>query len=154
MESQSQLISPVGTVARCPFRDGPSTLDFLLAELSRAGSPALDLALDLRSAVLARADPEHCVRLGLQLRQALDGTHYLAFYRVRLWLQRVIFVQVRGQRGEPWSTFSLPLNSARVAEIENACCAAWALEEPHRSLEWAQMRFVFRPLEQPATVTA
>lgn len=150
MESQFQTThSPLGltaTPSRCPFHDGPATLDALLAELAASqASVALDLALDLRSALMERQDAEGCVALALRLRRTLDGAHYLAFYRVRQWLQRVIVVQVRGWRGDDWMTLSLPLNSARLDEIENACRAAWALARELEPTEWTQVRFAFRP---------
>lgn len=116
----------------------------LLAELGSDERDALDLALDLRSALKARQDAEGCVRLALALRHALDGRHHLAFYRVRLWLQRTIVVQVRAWRGAEWCSYALPLNSARIDEIENACRAAWALGAAGGDPAWAQVRFGFR----------
>ena len=101
------------------------------------------MALDLRTA-LARHEAADCVRLALRLRHSLDGSHYLAFYRVRQWLQRVIGIQIRAGRGAAWTTFPLPLNSARVDEIENACLAAWGADRDPAELDWAQLRFVFR----------
>jgi hypothetical protein len=147
MESQfhpSHALS--ATPSRCPFHDGPATLDALLAELATGNSPdALDLALDLRCALVERIDADACVALALRLRRTLNGAHYLAFYRVRLWMQRVIAVQVRGWRGDDWTTFDLPLNSARTDEIENACRSAWAIAREIEPTEWTQVRFVFRP---------
>lgn len=149
MESQFHPSLPVVAAAavpsRCPFHDGPATLDALLAELSGRNAEALDVALDLRSAWMRRRDAGSCVRLALRLRHALNGSHYLAFYRVRQWLQRVIVVQVRPWRGAAWQTFPLPLNSARLDEIENACRSAWLQDHPHADA-WGsllQTRFVF-----------
>lgn len=129
---------------RCPFFDGPLSLDLLLAELGADEAQALDLALDLRSAIAAMAHAGTCIDLALRLRRALDGRHYLAFYRVRLWLQRLIEVQARAWRGDDWKGYPLPLNSARVDEIENACRSAWAAETPYGDPQWAQVRFAFR----------
>jgi hypothetical protein len=146
MESQfhTQPDLSVSKHARCPFHDGPATLDGLLAELDHHAHPeALDAALDLRTA-FARREAADCVRLALRLRHTLDGSHYLAFYRVRQWLQRVIGIQIRAGRGAAWTTFPLPLNSARVDEIENACLAAWGADRDPAELDWAQLRFVFR----------
>lgn len=130
---------------RCPFFSGPLSLDLLLAELGPDETNALDLALDLRGAIAARSDASACVDLALRLRRALDGGHYLAFYRVRLWLQRLIVVQVRAWRGDEWKSYPLPLNSARVDEIENACRSSWAAETIYGDPHWAQVRFAFHP---------
>jgi len=124
--------------------DGPLSLDLLLAELGPDETDALDLALDLRGAIAARADAGGCVALLLRLRHALDGRHYLAFYRVRLWLHRLVVVQVRAWRGDTWKSYPLPLNSARIDEIENACLSAWAADTLGGDPHWAQVRFAFR----------
>src|SRR5690606_16387342 len=130
MESQSQATPQnhhvdTAKLVCCPFFDGPLSLDLLLGELGTEDAQALDLALDLRSTIAAGADAGACVDLALRLRRALDGRHYLAFYRVRLWLQRLIVVQVRAWRGDDWKSYPLPLNSARIDEIKNACCSTW-----------------------------
>ncbi len=157
-EMESQFHSaPTFSPARCPFHDGPATLDALLAELTPAEIDALDLALDLRSAIAVERDAGAAVQTALRLRHALDGTHYLAFYRVRQWLQRIIVAQVRAWRGAEWRTYALPLNSARREEIENACLAAWSTENPGLDVESAQVRFAFastKPAQRdPLTVT-
>lgn len=158
MESQSHttmaFASPPGTASRCPFHDGPLTLDALLAELGAGNANTLDLALDLRHGLARREDAETCVQLALQLRHALRDAHYLAFYRVRLWLRRIVAVQVRARRDSRWSSFPLPLNSARLEEIENACIAAWAVENPQCSTGLIQVRFVFRAPVGKAEVPA
>ena len=154
MESQSQpTFHSASAKPRpvCPFFDGPLSLDLLLAELGPDEAEALDLGLDLRSALAARVDAEACVRLALELRRTLDGAHYLAFYRVRLWLQRLIQVNVRAWRGDAWKGYGLPLNSARVDEIENVCRCAWATETPWGDPQWAQVRFDFRETESLAS---
>jgi hypothetical protein len=152
MESQFhhplELRAAFAAPARCPFHDGPATLDGLLAELGPDESDALDAALDLRSAVAAGQDAAACVALALRLRHALDGAHYLAFYRVRQWLQRVIAVQVRAWRGAEWMTVRLPLNSARLGEIQNACVAEWSRQHPDVPADLAQVRFVFLTRER------
>ncbi|MBK8478889.1 MAG: hypothetical protein IPL39_22160 [Opitutaceae bacterium] len=107
----------------CPFHDGPQTLDLLLADL-RHGAPGLvDLALELRSAMTARADADRCIDLLLTLRARLDGRHHLAFYRVRTWLRRNIVAEVRPDRATPWRTCDLPLDCARYDELMNRCLA-------------------------------
>ncbi len=107
----------------CPFHDGPQTLDLLLADLRNDAPGLVDLALELRSAMTARADADRCIDLLLTLRARLDGRHHLAFYRVRTWLRRNIVAEVRPDRATPWRTCDLPLDCARYDELINRCLA-------------------------------
>jgi hypothetical protein len=97
----------------CPFRDGPLALDALLAELSRAregeddaaNDAALDLALELRHAFHATHDAAVCAALAHALCRTLGERHYLALYRVRLWLSRALAVERRAHRGTAWERY-------------------------------------------------
>lgn len=146
MESQSHatpFTSPPKE-SRCPFLDGPLTLDGLLAELGTGDAAAFDVALDLRGAMVAGLDARECVALALRLRRALDGRHYLAFYRVRRWLSRTIELQARPWRGESWRRYALPLDCARLDEVENTAVARLASELGcDQPLSLAQVRFAF-----------
>lgn len=107
----------------CPFHDGPQTLDLLLGELRHDAPALVDLALELRSAMTAAADADHCIHLLLALRASLAGRHHLACYRVRTWVQRRIFAEVRPDRASPWVRCALPLDCARYEELRNRCLA-------------------------------
>lgn len=127
---------------RCPFHDGPETLDGLLAEVHPSENALLDAALDLRHALSRRDDAETVLVQLFRLRRLLDGRHYLAFYRLRCWLQRLIVVQARAHRGEPWQTFPLPLNGARLDEVIDSALAR--LTAPGCEVPGcAHVRFVF-----------
>lgn len=116
--------SPATTERVCPFREGRETVDMLLAEI-RDGEQ-LDAVLDLRSLIDAREDAGACVAQLFRVRGLLDGRHYLAFYRVRCWMRRLIVARVRPDRRTPWTTLQLPLGSARLNEVINTCLAATA----------------------------
>lgn len=133
---------------RCPFHDGPETLDLLMAEVLAAGQnwergDILDTALDLRHSMQLRRDAGQCVALLCRLRSQLDGRHYLAFYRVRCWMRRSLAVESSAGRNEPWVRHELPLDCARPDEVEHQCLAGhWPAQEDH-ALNAARVRFVF-----------
>lgn len=113
----------------CPFHDGPQTVDLLLAELRQEPTALVDLALELRHALTARTDAEHCIRLLFLLRQHLEGRHHLAFYRLRCWVRRLLVAEVRPDRTTPWRSCPLPLDCARYDELRNRCLASLAAGE-------------------------
>ena len=147
-ETSGAALAP-GEPAACPFHDGPRTLDLLLAELCREPVDLLDLALELRSEMAARADAERCLRLLFELRARLDGRRHLALYRVRRWLRRSIRVELRSGPSAAWQVRPLPAGCARLDELVNSCLASLALD----SEDWpflAQVRFVFVAVPQDA----
>ena len=128
----------------CPFHDGAVTLDLLLAELDARDTATFDAALDLRSRLAEGRDAEACLAKLFRLRALLDGRHYLAFYRVRRWVQRRLVAQVRGARNEPWQTRELPLDAARLDELTNSCLAPLADALTGELPFGARVRFAFR----------
>lgn len=132
------------TVSLCPFHDGAATLDGLLAEIDARDTATFDAALDLRSLLADGRDAEACLATLFHLRALLDGRHYLAFYRVRRWVQRRLVAQTRAARNEPWRTRELPLDAARLDELTNSCLAALAAESSGELPFGARVRFAFR----------
>lgn len=146
--SHSTLTSNVPSVTggtRCPLREGPLTLDALLADLGRDRdeAEALDLALDLRYAYLVTRDAAACAEFALKLGRALGERHYLAHFRVRLWLTRALALEIRGHRGETWNRYALPLIPAPGQSTEEVCLKRWTQEHSGRSTALAQVRYVF-----------
>jgi hypothetical protein len=139
--STASSCPPTTSVELCPFHDGPETLDGLLAEISPRENELLDAALDLRQLITQREDAEAVLAQLFRLRGLLDGRHYLAFYRLRCWLQRLILVQARAYRGEVWQTFLLPLDGARIDEIIDSTLAR--LVDGPDVIPGAHVRFVF-----------
>lgn len=137
---------PVATTSAmvCPFHDGAATLDLLLAELDPREVALFDAVLDLRSLLESSADPAACLTQLFRVRRILGDRHYLAFYRVRCWARRVLRIEVRASRTQPWITRELPLNSARLDELVNASLAAVA-DADGVIPESAHVRFAFAP---------
>jgi hypothetical protein len=70
-------------------------IDKLLAEPQGVTGEDVDLLLDFRSLLRTRREAEKALRAFCELRRRLECRHYLAFYRLRLWLQHHIQVEVR-----------------------------------------------------------
>ncbi len=130
----------------CPFHDGPETLDALLGAIDPSESRLLDALLDLRALIRAGEDAEACLSQALRVRQLLDGRHYLAFYRLRHWLRRVIVAEARCNPTEPWQAFPLPLDCGRIDEVVNGCSAQLLGER--LACAGIELRFVFLGSEQ------
>jgi hypothetical protein len=118
--------SAASRVARCPFHDGATTLDLLLAELNPLERDLFDAVLDLRSLCTARNDALACLEQFFHVRSLLGDRHYLAFYRVRCWAQRTFVVSTRSCRQADWASQRLPLDCARFDELLNTALAALA----------------------------
>lgn len=129
----------------CPLRESGVTLDALLAEIGSSGGVALDLALDLRSALQARSDAGMCAELALRLKRVLGERHYLAMYRVRVWLVQALAIEVRAHRGDDWTRYSLPLHSrfSHGEQLEHECVMRWVQDRSGRQAANAQLRYVF-----------
>jgi hypothetical protein len=151
VSSSPHTASPVLGGAACPLREGAPTLDTLLAALggdSEAGA-ALDLALELRYAFHVTRDAGTCAALAQQLGGALGESHYLAFYRVRLWLGRALVVEIRAHRGDTWTRFPLSPVCNGPESLECACLRQWAREAPGRCAALAQVRHMFADAVRP-----
>ena len=137
-------VPALSALARCPFHDGVATLDLLLAELDAGDTALFDAALDLRTLCAAGSDAAACVHQLFRVRALLDERHYLAFYRVRCWARRHLWIEVRASRGSAWLKYELPLNGARLDEVINAAIATLATRNGTVPAS-AHVRFVLAP---------
>lgn len=86
----------------------------ILSDLLGAGAiqdgGKCDQLLDLHSCLRRRVDAEESLRLFCELRSWLEDENYLAFYRLRQWLQKHIFAEFEftERQGSPGSR-QLPL---------------------------------------------
>lgn len=142
-------------VTGCALRESALTLDALLAEIGPHGGVALDVALDLRCALHARVDATLCVELALRLRRTLGEQHYLAFYRVRMWLVHVLALEVRGPAESQWTRYSLPLHTRgtrHTEHLEHELVQRWAHDRLGRCAAAARVRYVFAATDCAAGV--
>lgn len=142
--SSPRNASPALPAARCPFHDGPATLDLFLAELDPRETELFDAALDLRLLFASGTDAAACVAQLFHVRELLGSRHYLAFYRVRCCAHRTLRLEARASRGAPWLRTDLPLDGARLDEVVNSALARLA-DARGEIPTTAHVRFSFAP---------
>src|SRR5687767_4531087 len=98
------------TVLLCPFHNGVTTLDLLLAELDPREQELFDAVLDLRFLAGDAHDAMACVEQLFRVRALLGERYYLAFFRVRCWARQALEIQVRASRHHVWQSQALPLD--------------------------------------------
>lgn len=70
-------------------------IDQLLARTVSVRGEDADLLLDLRSWIRRREDAESALRTFCELRRRLEQREYLAFFRLRRWLENHLVAEVR-----------------------------------------------------------
>ncbi len=70
-------------------------IDELLARTESVRGEDADLLLDLRSWIRRRVDAESTLRTFCELRRRLEHREYLAFFRLRRWLENHLIAEVR-----------------------------------------------------------
>ncbi len=116
----------------------------LLAEPGAVTSEEADSLLDLYQLLKCRRDAEASLRLFCQLRRRLEPRHYLAFYRLRRWLENQVVVQAYPDKNAPPVVAPVRLNLYCVEAVRRQCLCA-ALEQGH-SPNGSRLKFAFRPL--------
>lgn len=80
-----------------------------------------DLLLDLHQLVKGRGDAEATLRTFSELRRRLERRHYLAFYRLRRWLEAHVVAEVRGTPGDGGVDLPLRLDFYCVEAVRRGC---------------------------------
>ncbi len=78
----------------CEFNCALQVVDGLLQAQGSVRGEEMDALLDLRWLLHRHQDAEEAVRLFCRLRQMMEHRHYLAFYRLRRWLENHVEVQI------------------------------------------------------------
>jgi len=117
-------------------------IDSLLRERQGVSGEQVDALLDLRFLLRHGDDAEVILKVFCQLRLAMEANHYLAFYRLRRWLENHIEAQVRLCRGRPETTVSLKLDRFCLEAVRSQCLRA-ALQ-PGQPLLAPRVRFALR----------
>jgi hypothetical protein len=100
-------------------------MDELLSTPHAINGDEMDLLLDFRSLVRARSDAETTLRLFCELRRRLEQRHYLAFYRLRRWLEQQLIAQISSLSTHVHTQVSLRLNFYCMEAIRRqSLCAA------------------------------
>jgi hypothetical protein len=81
--------------AACRERCALEVIDDLLATPGAVTGEQMDRLLDLRWQLRSRADAEAALRIFCELRLGMESRHYLAFFRIRRWIENHLVAAVR-----------------------------------------------------------
>ncbi len=126
--------------------------ELLRAPRNRVSGEEVDLLLDLRWHLRRRTEAEAALRLFCDLRIRLENRHYLAFFRLRRWLEKQLVASVRVCPAAEERTLPVKLDHYCVEAVRRVCLCA-SLE--YGSIMLApKLRFGFRPVEAAAPLVA
>ena len=81
--------------ATCRWRCALEVIDELLGQPGAVSGDEVDHLLDLRWQLRRGVDAEHVLRLFSDLRLRMEQRHYLAFFRIRRWLENHVVASVQ-----------------------------------------------------------
>ena len=140
------------TPATCRERCGHEIVDVLLHEQADKDPALIDALLDLKFALTHRTDAEEILAVFCDLRQRLERRYYLAFYRLRRWLENQLVAHVSPGRGYPARSFPLVLKSKTVQGVTQLVRDTARETDPvFISTETLRIDFAFRT---PATTAS
>ena len=130
--------------SQCRRRCALEVIDELLSQPGAISGAEADRLLDLRWKLSRREDAEATLRLFCELRLTLEQRHYLAFFRIRRWLENHLLASVQPcQAAEPHLA-PVKLDYFCVEAIRRAClCVVLA---QGTVLFAPRLRFAFRAL--------
>lgn len=109
----------------CWLRRSLDVIDELLSTPGAVSRDEMDSLLDFRSLLRAREDAEAVVRQFCALRLRLERRHYLAFYRLRRWLEHHVIGEVRACPAAPAVRVRFRLENYCAEAVRRSClCAA------------------------------
>ena len=125
----------------CRLKCSLEVVDELLATPEAVSGDEADLLLDFRSLLRAHNDAEGTLRLFSDLRRRLEQRHYLAFYRLRRWLENQIKAEVWNEDPGRARQVPLRLEFYCVEAIRRSCLCAALQQEI--ALPTARLRFIY-----------
>lgn len=81
--------------ATCRWRCALEVIDELLSQRRAVSGEEVDHLLDLRWQLRQRTNAEQALRLFADLRLRMEHRHYLAFFRIRRWLENHLVASVQ-----------------------------------------------------------
>ena len=136
----------MGCVAEtCRWRCALEVIDELLrGDRETVRGEEADLLLDLRWQLRQRTEAETVLRLFCDLRRRMERRHYLAFFRIRRWLENHVVAVARVCPAGETREVPVKLNYYCVEAVRRAClCASLGREAVMLA---PRLGFVFRPL--------
>jgi hypothetical protein len=121
----NSTIVPECVPATCHWRCALEVIDELLSERGAVSGEEADHLLDLRWQIRQGNDAEAVLRIFCDLRLRMEQRHYLAFFRIRRWLENHLTASVQVcPAAEPHFT-QIKLDRYCVEAIRRVClCAA------------------------------
>lgn len=138
---QQSICADACSVGTCHPKCSLEVVDELLSTPGAVKGEEVDLLLDFRSLLRARQDAEATLRVFCDLRRRLEQHHYLAFYRLRRWLENQIVAEARSLESGEIALVPLRLNFYCVEAVRRQCLCA-ALQQIVR-LSMPRLRFSF-----------
>ena len=133
----------------CRFRCAMEVIDDLLAEPGAVSGEEMDQLLDLRWHLRHRTDADASLRLFCEVRRRMEHRHYLAFFRIRRWMENHLLAEVRPCPAAEPRFVSVKLDHYCVEALRRIClCSALG---PGTVLLVPRLRFTFRPQVAPVT---
>lgn len=130
--------------AFCQWRCALEVIDELLGARKGVSGEQMDALLELRWHVHQRREAEVALQLFCALRLEMEGGHYLAFFRIRRWLENHLVAAVRPAAGGALHFVPVKLDFYCAVAIRRAClCGALG-----QAAGWEApvLEFRFRPL--------
>lgn len=139
----------VCTPSSCHSRCALDVVDGLLSAQAGVRGDEMDLLLDFRFALWRAEDAGALLSLFFTLRRSMEQRHYLAFYRLRRWLENHLVANVRVCRGYPEREVRIALNRYCLEAVRSACVLQ--ARQPGEPLLGTRVTFGFAriPLPEP-----
>ena len=123
-------------------------IDDLLAEPGAVSGEEMDQLLDLRWHLRHREGAEDTLRLFSDLRRRMEQRHYLAFFRIRRWMENHLVAEVRLCPAAEPHVVAVKFDHYCVEALRRVCLCS-ALGKGSVLLA-PRLRFQFRPQVQHA----
>ena len=128
----------------CRWRCALEVIDELLRlPRTQVTGEETDLLLDLRWQLRQRTEAERALRLFSDLRRRMEARHYLAFFRLRRWLENHLVAAVRICPAAEARAVPVKLDHYCVEAIRRVCLCACL--EAGSALLMPRLQFAFRP---------
>jgi hypothetical protein len=126
----------------CRWRCAIEVIDELLTQHSIISDQEADDLLDLRWKILSADDAEGTLRFFCAVRRRMERKHYLAFFRIRRWLENNMVANICLYPGADEQALHLKLDHYCIEAIRRASLCR-ALREG-AVLNRPRLRFIFR----------
>jgi len=137
------------TPSKCRWRCAMEVIDELISQPGSVSGDEVDYLLELRWKLSQRDDVDGALRLFCELRLRMEQRHYLAFFRIRRWLENHLLAGVSICPEAQPEFVPVKLDHYCVEAVRRACLCA-ALRRGLVLLA-PRLRFTFRE-DKPSSV--